>query len=526
MPVNLDDVQGNVLRGYKHMRFATYLFCEFAHEKRPPRELLAHLATRPPATEAEGDDWPHLMNGQPWPARSRKHEALNVALTFRGVKRLGWAEWFDEDRFEAFRQGMLDRCARLGDDRQTWKSELTRDVDLLFIVYADSQALRDAKVTELRSKLERWGLAEVSAQEAAAIVEKGRFAKREHFGFRDGFSQPPVDLEGDRYPGSRRDPVGEGVLRRPWAAGRWRPVRAGEFLLGHRDEDGVIAGDFDAASPHHNGTFMVWRKLEQDVGAFARFVARAAPPGGEGLLKAKLVGRWQDGTSLVDAPWARPPASARTPGNSFSYLEDPQGARCPIGAHVRRANPRESLGYGTERSKRHRIIRRGLPYQEGDVKGLVFVCFNASIDRQFELIQGGWLMGGDALDLGSEEDCLLGRGGPGAMVTIPGDAQSPARFLERGAEQFVIPRGGYYLFLPGLTALKRMAEGPSSGPPVRKPSRTRTLFGITVGIACRRRFEERRAVDDEPHVKLLRKLARLSRQGAHPLGVRHRVTGQ
>ncbi len=525
MPVNLDDVQGNVLRGYKHMRSATYLFCAFADEKRPPRELLAQLAT-PPPRGGERDGWPHVMNAEPWPAKSKRHEALNVALTFRAVKRLGWAEWFDEDRFEAFRQGMLERCARLGDDRRTWKPELTRDVDLLFIVYADSQALRDTKVAEVRSKLEGWGLAEVSVQQAAAIVENGRFAKREHFGFRDGFSQPPVDLESDRYPDSRREPVGEGVLRKPWAAGRWRPVRPGEFLLGHRDEDDVIAGDFDAASPHHNGTFMVWRKLEQDVGAFDRFVAKAAGPGEKGLLMAKLVGRWQDGTSLVDAPWARPAASRRTPGNAFSYLEDPQGARCPIGAHVRRANPRESLGYGTERTKRHRIIRRGLPYEEGEVKGLVFVCFNASIDRQFELIQGSWLMGGDALNLGTQEDCLLGRGGPGATVTIPGDGQSPARFLERGKERFVIPRGGYYLFLPGVAALKRMAEGPSSGPPKRKESRRRTLLGITVAIVCRRRLEEGGAVHDEPHVKLLRKLARLSRQCAHSLGVRRRVAGQ
>jgi Dyp-type peroxidase family len=497
MGVNLRDVQGNVLRGYRHMHFATYLFCEFAHEKKPPRELLRHLAAPAPA---DGDAWPHVMSAEPWREKSAVHEALNVALTFRGVTRLGWGEWFDESRFEAFRQGMLERSTRLGDDRETWQPQLTREVDLLFVVYAESESRRTEKVDYLRSQLGRWGLTEALLQDAAATPSAEGSVERDRFGFSDGFSQPVVDLEVEDHYTSQREAIGEGVLRRPWSMGRWRSLRPGEFLLGHRDEDGVTAGDFDAASPHHNGTFMVWRKLEQHVDAFEQFFRDAGDCTDAKMLKAKVVGRWQDGTSLVDARWTEPAARSGKPGNGFSYFEDGDGARCPVGAHVRRANPRESLGYGTERTKRHRIIRRGLPYKDAHGEGLVFVCFNASISRQFELVQGSWLMDGDAFGLGTEQDFLLGQGGPEAMMTIPGDRQTPAKFLSGRKQVFVTPRGGHYLFLPGLRALRAMADGPSAGPPERTRSRKRALFGITIGITVRRCLKERGAVDHEAHV--------------------------
>jgi hypothetical protein len=152
------------------------------------------------------------------------------------------------------------------------------------------------------------------------------------------------------------------------------------------------------------------------------------------------------------------------PSNEFDYGNDPDGVRCPLGAHVRRANPRVGLKWGTTRTKRHRIIRRGMPYHDGETsgtRGLIFVCFNADIARQFELIQGQWLMDGDAFGLGSDQDFLLGHDDPAGKTTIQGDRQRPARFLRRPDEQFVTTRGGYYLFVPGLSALESIAAGPA-----------------------------------------------------------------
>ena len=139
--------------------------------------------------------------------------------------------------------------------------------------------------------------------------------------------------------------------------------------------------------------------------------------------------------------------------------------RCPLGAHVRRSNPRDALGFRTERTRRNRIIRRGLPYVERDEtddresRGLIFVCFNASIARQFEQIQGNWLMGGDTFGLGAERDFLTAGLDPGQSsirMTIQGDRRRPPAFITR-TEQFVTVRGGHYLFVPGLAALRRIA---------------------------------------------------------------------
>jgi Dyp-type peroxidase family len=164
-------------------------------------------------------------------------------------------------------------------------------------------------------------------------------------------------------------------------------------------------------------------------------------------LAALIVGRRRDGTSLMADQRAREQI------NDFRYGTDPHGLRCPIGSHVRRANPRDSLGWNGQLSRRHRIIRRGVPYgPPGDderERGLMFVCFQASIARQFEVIQARWLYDGDPFWLGPEGDFLTS----GDTMTIPG---RPPTFVTR-PEPFVTTRGGGYFFTPGLTALRALA---------------------------------------------------------------------
>jgi Dyp-type peroxidase family len=294
---------------------------------------------------------------------------------------------------------------------------------------------------------------------------------REHFGFTDGFSQPALAGVAE----DRRSRWGEGVQRSALQrlfVDAWRDVRIGEFVLGHTDEDGVVPGGSDPLLV--NGTFMVWRKLEQDVHAFNAWIREHASGGedAETVLKARILGRWPGGESLIrrpvsgdaDAPSPSADAEHDLQINDFSYRDDPDGLRCPLGAHVRRSNPRDALGFRTERTRRSRIIRRGMPYvEDGDppARGLIFVCFNASITRQFEQIQGNWLMGGDTFGLGAERDFLTGGidpGRPAVRMTIQGDRRRPPRFLSR-REQFVTVRGGQYLFVPGIAALRRIAGG-------------------------------------------------------------------
>jgi Dyp-type peroxidase family len=279
---------------------------------------------------------------------------------------------------------------------------------------------------------------------------------REHFGYADGFAQPAIE-------GATEDRTRGGGV--PEADGGWRALAPGEFILGYEDEDSRVdpkrrLPSAPADPLGRSGTYMVWRKLHQDVALFRRTVARAAAgyPGGEEELAAKIVGRARDGTPLI---------ASDDPQNSndFRYDGDPDGRRCPLGAHIRRSNPRDALGWEGRLSFRHRIIRRGMPYGEPlpdgatdddrEERGLVFVAFGASISRQFEGIQVQWLNDGNVFHLGHDKDYILGDSAATAKMTIQGD---PPYFLAP-QPSFVTTRGGEYLFVPGITALAAIADG-------------------------------------------------------------------
>jgi Dyp-type peroxidase family len=285
--------------------------------------------------------------------------------------------------------------------------------------------------------------------------------RKEHFGFRDGISQPFVDLElGDPAPGG-------GTPRRNRT---WSPLAAGEIYLDQPDEDNnchkLPVGDL----LRRGSTFVVFRKLEQDVAGFRAFLAKQRPGSVEAQRKlaAQFVGRWQNGTPLVLAPDVPLELGDDSEGLLNDYLyaaDDPMGQKCPLGAHARRTNPRD-IG-GTDDVRRHRILRRGIGYGgpllpdnvlgDGNKRGLLFVAANARIDLQFEVIQANWINRGEFLGQAGLSRCpLTGTNAGGA-----GDA-----FLEVGAvapvthvPRFVITRGGDYFFAPGMDALKAMSTG-------------------------------------------------------------------
>jgi deferrochelatase/peroxidase EfeB len=232
-----------------------------------------------------------------------------------------------------------------------------------------------------------------------------------------------------------------------------------------------------------NGTFMVMRQLEQDVDSFSEFIASAANEliGRQGVpadfgrnqiehwLAAKIVGRWRDGTSLVRYPhgpgtgWHE--QHPVPPDNTFLHgAEDPLGERCPFGSHIRRSNPRDSLSPGSTAqlaiTNRHRILRFGRAYVpmehlDGPPRpGLLFMCANADIERQFEFIQQTWASARLFHGLDGEVDPVLGRGRKGGRLTIPTE-EGP--ILVKGIRDFVRVRGGVYAFLPARRALRFLA---------------------------------------------------------------------
>jgi Dyp-type peroxidase family len=449
MPAAIDraDIQGDILRAYGN-RYArtSYLLIGIPDVARG-RRWLGGVVGRVTTDEP----W----NGAP-PAST-----LNIALTDAGLAALGVPEATRQTFSDEFRQGMAGRAGVLGDtgvsSRDNWADGLgTGAAHVLVTVNAlDDDALERA-VADLEGTLAAQGLSVVHRVDAALLP-----GVREHFGYKDGFAQPSIEGVNEERA------AGGGV---PTEGGGWRPLALGEFLLGHEDEESRVdprrrLPSAPADLLGRNGTYMVWRRLRQHVDRFRDMLDAAArlAPGGREEVAARIVGRWRDGSPLMDFPDGQPPEfDATAPGaNDFRYEADPGGRRCPLGAHIRRSNPRDALGFDGKLTFRHRMIRRGMPYgppladdareDDGHERGLVFVCFVASISRQFESVQRQWLADGNAFHLGGDSDFLLG----GTGMVVQGD---PPFFLAPQAP-FVTTRGGEYLFVPGITALAAIAQG-------------------------------------------------------------------
>jgi deferrochelatase/peroxidase EfeB len=177
-----------------------------------------------------------------------------------------------------------------------------------------------------------------------------------------------------------------------------------------------------------------------------------------------MLGRWPDGSPLALRPDGPDPdlGNDKERVNDYRYGGDLEGASCPLGAHTRRVNPRDALGWGNRRARRHRLVRRGMPYgpelmegvNEGEERGLVFVCLQASIARQFEIVQSNWINDGNLFGLADDRDPIVAvTGGSGRMVV-----QGPEPCLLGPLPSFTTLRGGAYLFVPGLAALRAIAS--------------------------------------------------------------------
>ena len=445
----LNDVQGLVARGYSDLTAARFLLLGI-DDGAAGRSWLGALG---PALTA-GDERP-------------QERAVNVALTSSGLGKLG-VERDILDLFPLeFRGGMTTHHRRrmLGDDgpdapeRWSWGGP-ARPVDAVLLLYARGQSTLAALEAEQTSALP-------SGVRVVRTLDTSDLQGYEPFGFRDGISQPIV----------------EGLSKQGPPA---QTLRFGEFVLGYPNEHGHYTDDLLLErSPElgRNGTYLVFRQLSQDVSGFWRFLDAAArrPDGsadadGRLRLAARLVGRWPSGAPLLLAPEADDP-SLGTANDFLYHRDDPRGTRCPLGAHIRRANPRDTLDPrpGTDDSlrinRRHRILRRGREYgsplsvedalrlegdeRDGDERGLHFMCLNASIARQFELVHFTWLNSPKFVGLYDDSDPIVGPSEPfGGTFTIQSET-----LRERLTEvpRFVSVKGGAYFFMPGISATRQLA---------------------------------------------------------------------
>ena len=385
--------------------------------------------------------------------RSTWHEktSVTVAFTYSGLQALGVPSASLDSFAPEFRQGMADRAAELGDVGESspteWESPLGKpEVHVALAFLAPDAARLGASLDSARRTCQELRGVEVIWRQDCYQLPTGRTS----FGFKDGIGQPAI--EGSGIPGTN-----------PMES----PIKAGEFILGYPDETGALPPQPSPEILGRNGTYIAFRKLHTRVAAYRQYLrANAANRQEESLLGAKMIGRWQSGAPLALCPDHDDPelGADQNRNNRFLYQDDMGGFRCPVGAHARRANPRDSLdGDRSVNVRLHRMIRRGTSYgpplpagvldDDGVDRGIVFVFVGTHLDRQFEFVKTQWLNDGVFIGASEERDPLVASGG-GGRFTIP---QRPIRRRLQGVPPFVVTRGGEYCFVPGLRALDWLA---------------------------------------------------------------------
>jgi Dyp-type peroxidase family len=479
-----DEIQGLVASGFPALEMAAYVPLRISDSAKA-RQWLATLLPRITTSRERSRE-----------EREAQDAAINVAFTWRGLRAAGLGVPVLDQFPLAFKEGMAPgglthRSRILGDTDDSepkawiWGNE-REPVDLLLMVFTRA-GHRDI-AAELVKKFKDSG----AGQEVEELrIVRGELMRPpgappkaivEHFGFRDGLS----------------DPVLEGSWRARGQSASSHLMKPGEFLLGYPAADGTLAPGIAvdrAADPlwllppvldrastgdfGRNGTYLVCRQLSQQVGAFRAFLAKAAggthtSPEAEAVA-ARMTGRWRNGVPLHAG--SGDPAEL---SNEFGFADDPHGFHCPIGAHIRRANPRDFLGVDAASSlrsaNRHRLIRRGRPYgpplpadvveDDGQPRGLFFICLNGDIERQFEFVQQNWINNTAFGGLYSEIDPLVGGHRGPAYHTVQASA---VRQRIAGLGQFVTTRGGQYFFLPSLSSLRYLASIAEPAAPVGPP---------------------------------------------------------
>jgi Dyp-type peroxidase family len=440
--------------------------------------------------------------------------ALQIAFSYRGLEALDVPENIRKGFSPEFISGIASepsRSRRLGDTGTNAPSHWTwgavgRIPDILVMLYA-----REGQLETWKQNIQsQWG---TEAFQLLHCLNTSNLGDKEPFGFKDGISQPTIDWEQHRQ--FDNDNQSDYCNR----------LTVGEFLLGYRNEYGKYTDRplLDAtADPHalllpardkpqkkdlgRNGSYLVLRQLQQDVRGFWQYLSIQArsDPDKTRKLAELMVGRTMTGQPLMPLASKSIRGVGRNPDdlrlNRFTFESDPAGECCPLGAHIRRANPRNAdLPYGTKglissltrvlgfsrksirddlvaSSRFHRILRRGREYGPGlqmqkalqpmqsaeEETGLHFVCLNANIARQFEFVQSAWIMSTKFNGMSEESDPLLGNREP-----VSGCASTSAFSISRrcgvrqrltGLPQFVTVRGGAYFFLPSIRALRYLSS--------------------------------------------------------------------
>ncbi|WP_204113443.1 Dyp-type peroxidase [Shimia biformata] len=455
-----DELQGNILRGYKFDR-VRYLMLEIIDR----RKACGFLAL---AAEAGNEFVPRITRERQW-APPGPDRCFNIGITFQGLRALGLTA-ADLAQFPTdFREGMAHRATKIGDVGTSapthWDAPFNHPerIHLVASIYSDTEMVLDGVQVQVSHFFNILG-----TRDGIALPNDKVF-----FGYRDSISQPKIDAVHDRDQKDVSEPSD--------------PL--GTLLLGHPSlHDSVWFGGRHPSVLLKNGTFDAFRVLEQDCAGFESWLSASArvllendlakdlldldDPWwvSEGLdlhgalrelVAAQMCGRWRKGTPVESSPESPNPPQ----GVSLTNFDYNVVSRCPAGAHMRRCNPRGGPIVQRMANYTRRLVRRGMPYgppfdpknPDTEKRGLLGNFIGASISAQFEAIMSDWLnLGLQDPEITGSNDPLLGAN---CRDTSWFDMKlrDGGRFRLHGLPRFVHPRGGAYLFLPSLPAIRSMA---------------------------------------------------------------------
>jgi Dyp-type peroxidase family len=437
----LDDLQANILKHHGR-EYAYHLFFKIQGNKsKIARVGLSNLVGK--VTTA----YKQLVD-----AKKREDDSkydggvvVTVSLSKTGYDKLNAklpCDGLPDSSNQAFLNGMKSRKKILSDDLKTWENGFQEDIDLLVIVADSSETLAiDAKnriIYELKE------FTTLLVEQRGVVLRNDHGLGIEHFGYVDGVSQPlylQAELAAQK---SRKHWTDEGNLKNLLVFDNNKPI----------------------------GSYFVFRKLEQDVKNFKAKEADLTPVkdskniANPELAGAMIVGRFEDGTEVINFSEEKKITSESQLNNDFIYAQASTASKCPFHAHIRVTNPRDDVS--EEFAKEKRITRRGIPYndigrnpkdleedQPTEGVGLLFMCYQSDIENQFEFIQQKWAnegnIGGNLVGI----DGVIGQGVNGTSKSLPkkwGDGNPNENKIT--FERFVKMKGGEYFFTPTIKFLK------------------------------------------------------------------------
>jgi deferrochelatase/peroxidase EfeB len=475
--LDLDDIQGFILRGYRMPMVRHFLLTVGIPAE--ARKLLGRLvcgdeSDAPQITTAE--DWhigfePGPGDDPAEPPHRKPDYCLNVGITWPGMIALEIKDRVPAISFKsfgAFTAGAAERAKLVGDTGpsapQNWIGDFGKGNDHVLVTLHALSPEALASYSDRLSALisEGNGFREVWRQDGMALMEMkdGQLVPtfRVHFGYTDGISMTTIRGGPEKYPPDHQQSC------EPWL-----------FVLREEAENYFVPEPRELGL---NGSFAVFKMIETDVVGFENFLQSNKDKINPELLAAKICGRWRNGVPLALSPDTdSPPGGIPTNQmNNYEYVNadgsgDPKGLRCPVGAHMRRINPRGQpvTGQGEPggSNNTHRLIRRGMPYgpvydptqpYDNIERGLLGYFINSSIENQYEFVLGQWV--NDAEFAGAvrlppkAKDPMIGTQDPAESIFVIPQANGAAPIKVTGFSSFITTKAAAYCFLPSITAIK------------------------------------------------------------------------